>query len=97
MIDQKDIHIGTHGEKYGNWMSNPFLGMIGGIATIAVILMALFFAVWHITLLGVLFAVLLAAKKIDRAPITEALFFLGEHFIFYNTSISPAAIRPLSS
>ena len=60
MIDQKDIHIGTHGEKYGNWMSNPFLGMIGGIATIAVILMALFFAVWHITLLGVLFAVLTA-------------------------------------
>jgi len=31
MIDQKNIRIGTHGEKYGNWMSNPFLGMIGGI------------------------------------------------------------------
>ena len=30
MTDQKNIQIGTHGEQYGNWMSNPFLGMIGG-------------------------------------------------------------------
>lgn len=41
MTDQKDIRIGIHGEKYGNWMSNPFLGMIGGIGAIAVILMIL--------------------------------------------------------
>ena len=60
MIDQKDIRIGTHGEKYGNWMSNPFLGMIGGIAAIVAILMILFFAAWHLTILGVLFAVLTA-------------------------------------
>ena len=51
MIDQKNIRIGTHGEKYGNWMSNPFLGMIGGIGAIAAILMILFFALWHLMIL----------------------------------------------
>ena len=60
MIDQKDIQIGTHGEQYGNWMSNPFLGMIGGIGAIAAILMILFFGLWHLMILGVLFAVLTA-------------------------------------
>lgn len=60
MIDQKDIQIGTHGEQYGNWMSNPFLGMIGGIGAVAAILMILFFALWHLTILGVVFAVLTA-------------------------------------
>ena len=56
MIDQKDIKIGTHGERYGNWMSNPFLGMIGGIAAVCAILMILFFAVWRIMIPGVLSA-----------------------------------------
>ena len=56
MTDQKDIKIGTHGERYGNWMSNPFLGMIGGIAAICAILMILFFAVWRVMIPGVLFA-----------------------------------------
>ena len=56
MIDQKEIKIGTHGEKYGNWMSNPFLAMVGGIAAASAILMILFLAVWHLIIPGVLFA-----------------------------------------
>ena len=60
MIDQKDIQIGTHGEKYGNWMSNPFLGMIGGIGAIAATLMILFFALWHLMIAGIVFAILTA-------------------------------------
>jgi ubiquinone/menaquinone biosynthesis C-methylase UbiE len=60
MVDQSSIQIGTHGEKYGNWMSNPFLVMIGGIAAVLAILMILFFAVWHLKVLGILFAVLTA-------------------------------------
>ncbi len=60
MVDQSSIRIGTHGEKYGNWMSNPFLFMIGGITAVSVILMFLFFSVWNIMVLGILFAVLTA-------------------------------------
>ena len=57
MTEQKDIHIGTHGEHYGNWMSNPFLAMIGGIGGIAAILMVLFFALWYLMILGIIFAI----------------------------------------
>lgn len=60
MINQSEIKIGTHGEKYGNWMSNPFLGMIGGIAAIAAILTILFFVVGDLMILGILSAVLTA-------------------------------------
>lgn len=27
---QKDIRLGTHGEDYGSWMSNPVFYMVGG-------------------------------------------------------------------
>lgn len=57
MVDQNEIKIGTHGEQYGNWMSNPFLGMIGGISAATAILMVLFLAVWHLKVLGIIFAI----------------------------------------
>lgn len=55
---QEKIHLGTHGEDYGSWMSNPVFYMIGGCAVIAIVLTILFFSVFHITALGVLFTII---------------------------------------
>lgn len=56
-IEQSGIHLGTHGEKYGNWMSAPVLYMVGGLLALAVVLAVLFFAVFRITALGVIFVI----------------------------------------
>lgn len=58
---QAEIRLGTHGEDYGSWMSNPVFYMIGGLLAVAVLLSALFFAVFHLTVLGVVFGVAAAA------------------------------------
>ena len=31
---QNMIHLGTHGEDYGTWMSNPVLYTIGGLLVV---------------------------------------------------------------
>ena len=54
---QKGIRLGTHGEKYGNWMSNPVFYMVGGLLALAVVLAALSFTVFHLTVLGVIFVI----------------------------------------
>ena len=33
---QENIRLGTHGEDYGSWMSNPVFYIIGGITALAV-------------------------------------------------------------
>ena len=48
-------------QDYGSWMSNPVFYIIGGITALAVVLAALSFSVFHITVLGVLFSVVAAA------------------------------------
>ena len=58
---QAEICLGSHGEDYGSWMSNPVFYMIGSITALAVVLAALSFSVFHITALGVLFSVVAAA------------------------------------
>ena len=58
---QAEIRLGSHGENYGSWMSNPVFYMIGGITALAVVLAVLSFFVFHITVLGVLFSVATAA------------------------------------
>ena len=58
---QAEIRLGSHGEDYGSWMSNPVFYIIGGITALAVVLAALSFSVFHITVLGVLFSVVAAA------------------------------------
>ena len=61
---QKQIKLGTHGEDYGSWMSNPVFYVFGGIALVALLLTVLSFAVLRITALGIVFAaatVILAA------------------------------------
>ena len=54
---QKGIRLGTHGEKYGNWMSNPVFYMVGGLLALAVVLAVLSFTVFHLTVLGVIFVI----------------------------------------
>ena len=58
---QAEIRLGSHGEDYGSWMSNPVFYIIGGITALAVVLAILSFSVFHITALGVLFSVVAAA------------------------------------
>ncbi len=60
-ISQPTIHLGTHGENYGTWMSHPVFYMMGGFALAALILAVLSFTVFHIIALGVIFLVVLIA------------------------------------
>ena len=73
---QAEIRLGSHGENYGSWMSNPVFYIIGGITALAVVLAILSFSVIHITALGVLFSVAAAALvtllvwiTMDQAPV----------------------------
>ena len=56
-IEQSGIHLGTHGEKYGNWMSAPVFYMVGGLLDLAVALAVLLFTVFRLTVLGVIFVI----------------------------------------
>ena len=56
-VQQKEIRLGTHGENYGSWMSNPVFYVMGGLLALPVVLAVLSFAVFHITALGVAFAI----------------------------------------
>ena len=57
-VQQKEIRLGTHGEHYGSWMSNPVFYVIGAHLALSVVLAVLSFAVFHITALGVVRPVL---------------------------------------
>ncbi len=54
---QEIIHLGTHGENYGNWMSNPVFYMAGGLLALAVVLALMSFTVFRLTVLGVIFII----------------------------------------
>ena len=54
----EQIHIGTHGEDYGSWMSNPVFYMIGGLLALSVVLAVLSFAAFHLPWLGITFGIL---------------------------------------
>ena len=54
---QAVIHLGAHGEDYGNWMPVSMLRLVGGLAALAAVLAVLSFAVFHITALGVVFVI----------------------------------------
>ena len=55
---QKAIRLGTHGEDYGSWMSNPVFYMVGGLTALAALLAVLSLAVFHIFALGILFVIM---------------------------------------
>lgn len=54
---QKKIKVGTHGEDYGSWMSNPVFYVFGGGTLLAAVLAVLSFTTFHSTVLGVIFTV----------------------------------------
>ena len=54
---QAAIRLGTHGEDYGNRMSNPVFCMVGGLLALAVALAVLSFTVFRLTVLGVIFVI----------------------------------------
>ena len=54
---QEKIHLGAHGEDYGNWMPVSMLRLVGGLAALAAVLSVLSFAVFPITMLGVVFVI----------------------------------------
>ena len=37
------IRLGTHGEDYGSWMSNPVFYMVGGLLALSAVLAVLSF------------------------------------------------------
>ena len=57
---QANIRVGTHGEDYGSWMSNPVFYVYGGLALVTLVLTVLSFTVFHLTALGVVCAVVTA-------------------------------------
>ena len=56
-VQQKAIRLGTHGENYGSWMSNPVFYVLGALLALSVVLAVLSFTVFHITALGVVFVI----------------------------------------
>ena len=54
---QTAIRLGAHGEDYGNWMPVSMLRLVGGLAALAAVLSVLSFAVFPITMLGVVFVI----------------------------------------
>lgn len=56
--DISKIRLGTHGENYGSWMSNPVFYMIGGLIALSAVLAALSFLALHVVWLGVVFSIL---------------------------------------
>ena len=53
----REIRLGTHGEDCGNWMPVSMLRLVGGLAALAAVLSVLSFAVFPITMLGVVFVI----------------------------------------
>ncbi len=79
-VQQKEIRLGTHGEDYGSWMSNPVFYVVGALLALSVVLAVLSFTVFHITALGVVFviaAVILLALLLWCAWIRRQYAFGG--------------------
>lgn len=77
---QEQIHLGAHGEDYGNWMPVSMLWLVGGLAALTAVISLLSFAVFHITALGVVFviaAVILLALLLWCAWIRRQYAFGG--------------------
>ena len=60
VMENKRIELGTHGEEYGNWMSNPVFYMLGGGILVSALFTILAFTVLHLPILGSIFAIILA-------------------------------------
>ena len=57
-MKQSGIKLGTHGEQYGNWMSNPVFYTLGGVIVVTALLAILSFTVFRLPILGTILAVM---------------------------------------
>ena len=69
-VSKEKIRIGTHGEDYGNWMSNPVFYMLGALLTLSIVLTVMSFTLFRLTVLGVIFAIASALLLIILGWIT---------------------------
>ena len=46
-LPQENIRLGTHGENYGSWMSNPVFFLVGGGGALSAALAVLSYLVFH--------------------------------------------------
>ena len=76
----ENIHLGTHGEKYGNWMSAPVFYMVGGLLVLAAVLAVLFFTVFRITVPVVIFAAGAAARVAGRTYVRRLMRTVSADF-----------------
>ena len=56
-VSKEKIRIGTHGEDYGNWMSNPVFYMLGALLALFIVLTVMSFTLLRLKVLGVIFAI----------------------------------------
>ena len=54
---QSSIQLGSHGEDYGSWMSNPVFYIIGTMLVLIGALSFLCFQMWHILWLGIILGI----------------------------------------
>ena len=54
---QTTIHLGTHGENYGSWMSTPVFYVVGALLALSIVLAALSFIVFRLAALGMIFVI----------------------------------------
>ena len=54
---QATIHLGTHGENYGSWMSTPVFYVVGALLALSIVLAALSFIVFRLAALGMIFVI----------------------------------------
>ena len=52
-----EVHLGTHGEDYGNWMPVSMLRLVGALVAFTAVQAVLFLAVLQHTVLGVVFVI----------------------------------------
>lgn len=58
---QNAIHLATHGEDYGSWMSTPVFYIIGGMFLLAGVLAVMVWQVFDLVWLGIILAIVAAA------------------------------------
>ena len=95
-MNQKNIKIGTHGEQYGNWMSNPVFYMLGAVIAAAALLSILSFKLFHLPVLGIIFVVVLilvAAATCWFAWIRKQYSFGGGTLLEVGCGSGPLTIR----
>lgn len=67
---QKVIRLGTHGEDYESWMSNPVFYMVGGLIALSALLAVLSFVMFHISILSIIFLIIVAGLLVLLGWIT---------------------------